>query len=92
MTRTEKIQWLLSNMFQNPTPTIKDWRPFLGQMTDEELDAIIRVQHLDDAGILTPNDLLPMIKILEKYSEGTGVILEHHDPEDYTFDDGTKWS
>ena len=36
----QKNHRLLANMFQNPTPTIKGWKPFLGQMADDELDAI----------------------------------------------------
>ena len=92
MTRQEKIQWLLDNVFQNPIPNIKDWRSFLDHMTDDELVTLMRVQKLENEGVLTPGDILPMVEILEKYSGGKGVILEHHDPEDYTSDNGTKWN
>ncbi len=51
-------------------------------MTQEELKAIARVKQLDDADILTRNDLVPFLEIIEKYNPGSiGVVYEHHDPD-----------
>ena len=82
MNREETIQYLLDNMFTNPTPKKMDWEAFLSQMTDEELKAIAKVNQLDDADILTKGDLEPLIKVIEKYMPGSpGVVYEDHDPE-----------
>ena len=91
MTREEKIQWHLDNVFQNPTPNIKDWKPVLAQMTDEELDTLMRVQKLENEGVLTPGDILPKVKILEKHTRGKGVIIEHYDPEEYMPENHRKY-
>ncbi len=82
MTREEAIQYLLDNMITNPTPKKMDWKAYLAQMTDDELQSIARIKQLDDAVILTKDDLDPFIKIIEKHNPGSvGVVLEHHDPE-----------
>ena len=68
MNRKETIQYLLDNMFTNPTPNNHDWEAFLSQMTDDELKAIARVNQLEDADMLTKGDLEPLIKVMEKYN------------------------
>jgi hypothetical protein len=59
-----------------------DWKAFLSQMTDEELNAIARVHQLEDADILTKEDLILFVEIMEKYNPGPlGVVYEDHDPD-----------
>jgi len=51
-------------------------------MTDDEPRAIARVCQPDDADILTKDDLVPFVEIMEKYNPGSvGVVYENHDPE-----------
>ncbi len=48
---------------------------FLAQMTDDELQAIARIRQLDDADILTKDDLIPFVEVMEKYNPGSvGVV------------------
>ncbi len=59
-----------------------DWRAFPSQMTNDEPTAIARVPQLDDADILTKDDLVPFVEIMDKYMPGSvGVVYEDHDPE-----------
>ncbi len=81
MTSEETIQYLHENVFINPTPKKMDWRVFLSQKTDDELKAT-RIRQLDDADILTKDDLIHFVEIMEKYNPGSvRVVYQYHDPE-----------
>ena len=70
MNRVHSIGFLLENMFTNPTPKNTDWEAFLAQMTDEEIISMGEVVKLNNADLLTKNDLKPFVQILEKYHPG----------------------
>ena len=69
MTREEKIQWLVENM--DLYPLAKSEPSFYGKMTDEDLDALIRIETSKGNKRLGKKEVLEMVTIVRHYQKGT---------------------
>ena len=67
MDRDQKIKFIIDHVLPDPGDSGETFHQFLSRFTNRELDVAVRVHLLDQAGVLTPNDLIPLNRIFCKH-------------------------